>query len=869
METVLSALTKFLAAKRDAGIAPDLLARWTPEMETQVLVGGGSAGRPVDGRSGCYTDGKNKWWNIRVPKNADSDPQWRDYQLDWPLDLYAEAIGSTGWDYASRASRWVGFDFDSLVGHAKGVGVDDDQLAQVRERACSIPYVEVRRSTGGAGLHLYVLLDAVPTENHTVHAALARSVLAMMSVEAGFDFASRIDCCGGNMWMWRNTLAADSIGLTLIKPAERSLGLEDLPPNWRDHIDVVRKGRGKTPSDPSVADVSSAIADVPLEDDHKRLIEALADSGFATLWVDDYHCLHTKTTALARIYDQQTVPVRGVFATLAEGKEPEKPNCYMFPMEGGGWRVYRFGAGTAEADTWTRDGAGRTTCFYNRTASFRTAAVFYGGVEDGETGEYVFYDAAAVEQVAVQLGETLSLPPDAEGREIRLGRAKNGKLAVKLTRRKGDEDRLVGWIAKKNWWYRVLAASLEESREESFGQYDDVFRKLTNVNGASAGWVVRNQDAWEECVKDDVKNRLESIGVAKGDLNSVLGDAIFKPWKLVNLPFQDEYPGGRKWNFGAAQLAYEPAALDDDEPPACPTWDLVMAHCGADLDDAVAELDWCREDRIFTGGDYLRAWLACLFRNPFEPLPYLFFFGDQNCGKSIFHEAASLLMTGGYVIADRALTNRNDFNGELANAILCVVEEKDLSKHASAYNKIKDWVTAPYLSIRRMRVDSYMQLNMTHWVQCANRRSNCPVIPGDTRIVVMHVRRPDRDIPKEELKTRLRDEAPHFLRKLYDLELPIRRGRLRLGVVETANKRRAEAANEDPLAKFLADAVVLDPDGKIAMAEFVERFDKQLPADERPNYTRRAIIDNLPHELEVRRSTGNREFIFNASWKTQ
>jgi hypothetical protein len=67
--------------------------------------------------------------------------------------------------------------------------------------------------------------------------------------------------------------------------------------------------------------------------------------------------------------------------------------------------------------------------------------------------------------------------------------------------------------------------------------------------------------------------------------------------------------------------------------------------------------------------DYLLYWIACMLRDPFEPLPYLFFYGDQNSGKSIFHEAVSLLMTKGVAAADRALTNANDFNGELANAV--------------------------------------------------------------------------------------------------------------------------------------------------------------------------------------------------------
>ena len=71
-------------------------------------------GEPVAGKRTTWTDGSDKWFNIRIPKNAATDPTWEDYGLRFPLDLHAEGIGMTGWDWQARRSRWVGFDFDSL-----------------------------------------------------------------------------------------------------------------------------------------------------------------------------------------------------------------------------------------------------------------------------------------------------------------------------------------------------------------------------------------------------------------------------------------------------------------------------------------------------------------------------------------------------------------------------------------------------------------------------------------------------------------------------------------------------------------------------------------------------------------------------------
>jgi len=57
----------------------------------------------------------------------------------------------TGWDWKARRSRHFGYDFDALTAHAKGIGVSDEDLERVKDAACALAWVEVRRSTGGKG----------------------------------------------------------------------------------------------------------------------------------------------------------------------------------------------------------------------------------------------------------------------------------------------------------------------------------------------------------------------------------------------------------------------------------------------------------------------------------------------------------------------------------------------------------------------------------------------------------------------------------------------------------------------------------------------------------------------------------------------
>ena len=102
---VTEAIQVFLKARSLPSNA-DLVARWSPAMETQVNVAQGN-GEAVDGKRTTWSDGINEWWNIRLPKNANDVPEWKDYELRFPFELHAEGIGCTGWDW-QRAEVTLG-----------------------------------------------------------------------------------------------------------------------------------------------------------------------------------------------------------------------------------------------------------------------------------------------------------------------------------------------------------------------------------------------------------------------------------------------------------------------------------------------------------------------------------------------------------------------------------------------------------------------------------------------------------------------------------------------------------------------------------------------------------------------------------------
>ena len=879
MPLVSDALHNFLQARQMPANA-DLVNRWSIDHETQVNVIAGD-GEPVAGKKSTWSNGSDTWHSIRIPRNAAADPTWDDYKIGYPFDLYAEGIGMTGWRWRDRRSLWFGYDFDALTAHARGIGIEDKDLEKVKQAAEALPYVEVRRSTGGKGIHLYVYLDddGVPTENHTEHAALARCILGMMSAEVGFDFASAIDACGHVMWIWHRKMSAENHGLEIIKPATKRLGVADLPANWRDHIEVVKGRRTKIrinevaddDMDPFEA-LTSSRKIIPLDDSHKAQIEALMRSGYTTLWVADHHLLQTHTTGLYELLDGpegKELGLVGLFKTISEGRDKGTPNCFLFPLPEGAWRVYRFSPGINEADTWTQDGQGWTTCYFNRYPDLETACTLLGGVER-EAGGYMFAKAEDAIEAAKSLGQELKLPdlPGVKERKVTLKGHKDGRLVVEVERKK-DEKPQEGWEDKKGKYVKIFKVKTDPKQDDEvdFNEFDGIIRAVESAAVEHAGWKMKKNKEWVGQPGSNVRLGLIGMGQSKDDADAIMGTAILRGWRLVNLPFREEYPGGRQWNLDAAQFKYKPAELADDEIPYHPHWDMIFDHIGHELTPVLRDLPWAVEANIRTGADYLRAWVACAFRDPFQPTPYLFFFGPEDSGKSIFYESLQRLVTKGVVQAKRALTS--EFNSELSGAIICAVEEVDIAKSPGAHAKIKEYSTGRTILIRKMRHDSFEQPNATHWVQTANNRANCPVLPGDTRITAIYVSDllEEQKIAKPKMELFLDEEAPHFLYTMMHIDLPPIMGRLRLPVVTTASKLSAEEDNLTSLEQFIGQQCEPTPDKHTLFAQFYDRFQQSLEPGEKHAWSKIRVGRELPIRHQRVTGAGNKALVTNLTLK--
>lgn len=660
-----------------------------------------------------FTDGINKWYPFRIPYNANTDPTYNDIPMTYDLMEYAEGVGMTGWDWMNRQSLWVAYDFDGLIGHASRHSrkLTDEQLLEITQKVQEISWITVRKSTSGKGLHLYVFLNpTISTANHTEHSALARSILSYLSSLCNYDFSSRVDAHGGNMWVWHRKMEGTD-GLTIIK--KNTDYLSSIPPDWREHVPVILGKKTRTVLIPesenqdSFEELCGLRSKVNLDLNHQKLIQWLQDNGHYVSWNSERWLLITHTYSLKLAHS--SLGLKGPFETISPGTNLNVPNCFLFPNKGGWWTAKRYTPGIEETNNWFLDSSCWRTCYYNREPSLPVAAKIHGGMEN-DKGSFIFNEASAAIKAVKELGVNVELPPKMLDRKTLVKSNSTNKLVIEIDHE--PKDKLEGWIFDRKKWQKVFPIRFDDNFDENVVTFDDVVRHIVSED-KDLGWTHKVNQDW---LIEPLANILLALqGHYQHNLKitrQILGSNVVKPWVIVNRPFQPEYTGGREWNWKAAQLRYTPSLPSDNL--LFSNWSKILNNCGRNLDQALSVSDWGKKNGILTGADYLKCWIASLFQYPYSPLPYLFFYGPEDCGKSIFHEAIGRLMTRGYVNAGNALVSPYGFNGELEGAVLAVVEEIDLTKKIAS-NRIKDWVTSPNISIHSKYKTPYMCPNTTHW----------------------------------------------------------------------------------------------------------------------------------------------------------
>lgn len=829
----------------------------------------------------------DRWKAFRIPFNANQDPT---YDLSKELKFstkHFNGIGLSGWDWKNKVSKWVVFDFDSLVGHSEKNPnrLTEEQLKEIEQQLINIDWITIRRSTSGNGLHIYVFVDNIPANNHTEHASLAKAILDKMSVKCnGFDFKNKVDVLGHIFWIWHEKMKS-SKSFELVKQG-RTLQVDEIPPNWKDHKDVVsgefKKSKaypvlGRRPDlDKMFDELTGKNKKVPLDEEHNKLIAFLEkQKGHYWYWSSDFHMLVTHTKVLEKAHKE--LGMQGLFITNSEGSNLGSPNCFCFPCPKGVWSVIRYGQGTREADIWIHTDGGFTRCYLNQATGFFKICEHYGGAQDPEAEGFSFSDCRKAQEILKALGEDFEVPKIFDGRPFQLTiMKKNGNKVAMVVTKERDDPNLDGWVSKPrpNRWVRLtkIQAPKRETITQEF--LDDRVRHVV-MNGESIGWrILTNEGVWIWSPKTDIKEFCKNafpVVFSDYELSALVGGCTNNPWTAVNLPFQPEYVGGRMWNFEAPQLMFKPTNKPLGELHT-PTWDKVFNHLGQSLTEPIGKVKWCRDNGILTGGDFLKCWVASMIRFPYRQTPFLFFYGDQDSGKSTFHEATSLLFSRGSMDGKIALSNTGDFNGELKKSVFVHVEEKDLSKDPQAYQRLKEWTTAIDISIHPKNCEVYSVKNTTHWCQFGNSHNYVPIAEDDTRIIIIYVPPLNREslIGKHKLLDLLREEGPDFISQIQQMDFPILEDRFTLPVIVTKEKSALTYTMSNQLKIFLKSKTEYVAGSTISLGDFFVKFQEWMDSSDRGKWSTQRVTKELPLRypqgmLKRGENDGN-VYIGNISW---
>jgi len=591
-----------------------------------------------------------------------------------------KAIGLTGWNAVEHKTNYVTFDIDSFSNHKNGLS--ELELEDLLVKLEEIDFTNIYRSTSGKGYHVYVFFtDPIPASTRKEHIKISKYVRNKLNILLGGGFSEKVDVSGLVSWVWYGEKMNDKS----FKQIKTGTTLD---------IDILSLLRFEDASNP----VTKSKVNVELSVEHRAVMDWLNDNKCNWWWEDSKQLLIAHTLDLVKCHEE--LQLKGDFTTNTTGST--KHNCFLMPIVNGAWIVRRFG--DVKEPDWTQKDEYWFT-FFNKPLTLKEAFERKNGTET-PSGAYMFLDLEQAVEALRLVNIEIDIPAWSVIREAKI-RKKNGKLILEFRAEQNDRgDQLKGWIKETGNWKKIIGEDNMEEDKIDLSNVDNYCRYLLNPDFSDMGWFIYINNRWSSQTLTNVKHRLFTNFRKDTLVKCLIGDMIENAWVKVIKPFQEEFTGNREWNFGS-KLRY----TIGEESGSTPTWDNLFRHLGENIDKEAMN------DLGISGKQYLLYWVVALLRNPEEPSAYLFFHGPQNSGKSMFHEALDLLFDRGYIKADKALTNQQGFNAEIESAVLCIIEETDL-RNTQAYNRIKEWVTAKYISIHEKGKTPYMSQNFTHWIHC-------------------------------------------------------------------------------------------------------------------------------------------------------
>ncbi len=156
-------------------------------------------------------------------------------------------------------------------------------------------------------------------------------------------------------------------------------------------------------------------------------------------------------------------------------------------------------------------------------------------------------------------------------------------------------------------------------------------------------------------------------------------------------------------------------------------------------------------------------WLACIWQFRDRTLAAWILHGIQGTGKGLLvHNVLKPLL--GAVVVKRMEELEEHFNGYLETALLVVLDEAQVSdskRSKMIMANIKNQITEPTITVRRMRTEARTVMNFTSWLILSNMPDPVTIDAADRRFNVGEFRREMLEITDAEIAL-LEAELPAF-----------------------------------------------------------------------------------------------------------
>lgn len=842
---LVDAIKEFLRSN----VADHLFPLYSEKMEVQVQAAqdnGEIESREFvteDGRTvgfSVFKDGDdNEWKTYRIPYlDGNDEPSYNlEKKLTWDFDEHLEGIALSGWNWVDKQTHYVVFDFDSIVNHSEGLS--EQELQAILDAVAQVPWVSIWRSTSGTGYHLAVAFTKKPrTVRRREHSAVAHAVLNLLSEVTGIELMGPVDCFGMLHWVWHRKSEEVKKAFNIIKLAKENLA--EAPYGWREYItERTRKNRANIPTwvpDDEIELFEGARSGnprTPLDFEHRKLLNWLIENKRQHWWDrENWLCVcHTADLRDAK----QALKLRGIYETIATGKDAGDHNCFMHPTPNGSWAVRRFGTVT-ESPTWTVQN-GYALCYFNREPEFVDALNHIGAAK---------VSARRYKLNATQLSELANLYKiddflvPFEDRGYNVTKGGKDKPVIKVKREAGDEQPGGGWSDDENKW--VIVFDIEDP-QKLVGEYvGDTIRAVINGEDGIKYYAWNAGDAqWYGMSRTNIADLCASLNMSDSEAKAYIGMLNRTAWKCDKRPFQPEYPGGKLWNRNRATFAYR---ITKSSSNYFPTYERILTHIGRDLDEPVKNCKICRSMGIKNGRDWLFCWLAIMFQKPEQKTHYLYLWSpDGETGKTTFYEVLSKLFKDGEGVFDVAQALKGDFNAELEGCVLGVIEETNLGNSGSIYDQVKKLTATETLCVHKKGATPFRRCNYLHFIHCTNSLTHAPIRDMDTRCVIIRVNKLSEHeyIDRSVLKQRLDEESSDFLSALLNFKLPKPYKRFWLPLPETNDRLQLLSVKENPCTKYVNEAVINTSGYALSFNEIYANFQEWCVDQQRPIATKQQL----------------------------